>query len=288
MENHMTKKKIISLAMVFAMVAALAIGGTLAYFTDTDDAINTFTVGSVEIRLNEDERKAKENGALQDFTDDKKLLPLVGSAQSDDKTTVDNSEYGVNAEWQVPNAANWVDKIVSVTNTSTETAYVRVLFAFPAKMDDADSAANMMMHWNHDGNMPAGVWSQADAGVKVDIGPEMVDNESYNDYNVYNYTYLLPLDAGKTTEWPAITGVYIDSRVDATQWGENGPITYYLKDEKAGLNKEAYFVAGDGPKMYVLAQAVQADGFADAFEALEAGFPDLEGNVQDWFNAIQD
>ena len=49
----MNKRKILLLAAVLAMVAVLGIGGTLAYFTDTEDATNTFTVGNVDIELTE-------------------------------------------------------------------------------------------------------------------------------------------------------------------------------------------------------------------------------------------
>ena len=49
----MNKKKILSLALVVCVAAILAIGGTLAYFTDTDEATNTFTVGNVMIDLTE-------------------------------------------------------------------------------------------------------------------------------------------------------------------------------------------------------------------------------------------
>ena len=37
------KKKIISLCLVVALGATAVIGGTLAYFTDTDDATNVIT-----------------------------------------------------------------------------------------------------------------------------------------------------------------------------------------------------------------------------------------------------
>ncbi len=47
------KKKILTLGLVAALSATAAIGGTLAYFTDTADATNTFTVGNVEIELTE-------------------------------------------------------------------------------------------------------------------------------------------------------------------------------------------------------------------------------------------
>lgn len=49
----MSKKKILTLAMALSMVAILAIGGTIAYFTDTEDATNTFTIGNVDITLTE-------------------------------------------------------------------------------------------------------------------------------------------------------------------------------------------------------------------------------------------
>lgn len=47
------KKKIISLCLVIALVATAIAGATLAYFTDTDDAENVFTVGNVDIDLTE-------------------------------------------------------------------------------------------------------------------------------------------------------------------------------------------------------------------------------------------
>lgn len=49
------KKKIAALVLVIALAATAVIGGTLAYFTDTDQAENVFTVGNVEIKLTEPE-----------------------------------------------------------------------------------------------------------------------------------------------------------------------------------------------------------------------------------------
>ena len=47
------KKKIISLCLVVALGATAVVGGTLAYFTDKDQEVNTFTVGNVKIDLTE-------------------------------------------------------------------------------------------------------------------------------------------------------------------------------------------------------------------------------------------
>jgi len=49
------KKKLTALALVIVMVAMLFTGLTMAYFTDTDEATNTFTVGNVKIKLDEAE-----------------------------------------------------------------------------------------------------------------------------------------------------------------------------------------------------------------------------------------
>ena len=47
------KKKIIAICLCVAMLAIAMVSGTLAYFTDTDQKENVFTVGNVSIVLNE-------------------------------------------------------------------------------------------------------------------------------------------------------------------------------------------------------------------------------------------
>ena len=47
------KKKLTAVALVVCMFAIMLVGASLAYFTDTDDATNTFTVGNVSIELTE-------------------------------------------------------------------------------------------------------------------------------------------------------------------------------------------------------------------------------------------
>lgn len=47
------KKKLTLVVTCVVLVAAMVIGGTLAYFTDTKDVTNTFTVGNVQIKLDE-------------------------------------------------------------------------------------------------------------------------------------------------------------------------------------------------------------------------------------------
>ena len=120
------KKKILSICLV-AVIAVMAIAGaSLAYLTDTDDADNVFEVGNVQIELVEQQRN--ENGELEAFEDDKTLMPIVGSAQGE------KDGYGL------PTAKNYVDKIVNVKNTGKSDAYVRVIVAVPAGLDNSTDA----------------------------------------------------------------------------------------------------------------------------------------------------
>ena len=58
----MKARKILAMVAALALTAALAVGGTLAYLTSTDSVQNTFTVGNVQIKL--DEAKANADGTL--------------------------------------------------------------------------------------------------------------------------------------------------------------------------------------------------------------------------------
>lgn len=51
------KKKIMALCLVACLASTAIIGGTLAYFTDSEEKTNTFTVGNVDIVLTEPEWK---------------------------------------------------------------------------------------------------------------------------------------------------------------------------------------------------------------------------------------
>ena len=47
------KKKIVTVCLAAALMVTALIGGSLAYFTDEDTKDNTFTVGNVDIVLDE-------------------------------------------------------------------------------------------------------------------------------------------------------------------------------------------------------------------------------------------
>lgn len=55
------KNRILKTALVCGAAGVMLLGGTMAYLTDYDQAVNEFTVGKVEIELTEPDWKPEEN-----------------------------------------------------------------------------------------------------------------------------------------------------------------------------------------------------------------------------------
>jgi predicted ribosomally synthesized peptide with SipW-like signal peptide len=107
------KKKVILFCAAATMAAALAAAGTLAYLTDqTDEATNTFAIGSVEGALT-------ENGDASEEV----VTGLAGGEK--DNVYIDwDSEGTVTASGIAPGQK--VQKKPVVTNTGLNAAYVRL------------------------------------------------------------------------------------------------------------------------------------------------------------------
>ena len=60
------KKKITALCLCVALLAVDVVGASLAYFTDTKSATNTFTVGNVSIKLIESKLHRQGSGGTGD------------------------------------------------------------------------------------------------------------------------------------------------------------------------------------------------------------------------------
>ena len=249
------KKKIIALCLIVALAATAVIGGTLAYFTDTDKAVNTFTVGGVAIDLIEQQSNADHTDFVPYAEGDKLLMPIVGSAQG---------EKYPNGQ---PKAVNYIDKVVTVTNTGKSAAYVRAYFAIPSALDNGYStfAAGLnILHFNFGHNLTTGAstngiewnWKQANGHDKY-FECE-IDGVAYN---VYYADYYQVLPAGATTE-QFVSGVYLDKNVDM----KDGK--YY---DMRSPEIELPILSGQ-VKCPVFAVAVQADGFDNATDAVDAAF----------------
>ena len=249
------KKKITALCLCVALLAVAVVGASLAYFTDTANADNTFTVGNVAIDLIEQERDG--NGGLKAFENGKKLSPIVGSAQGE------KDDYGM------PTAKNYVDKMVTIKNTGTEAAYIRAYFAIPAALDDGYETFNAglnTLHFNFGNKVVNGVISSTEGvewqwthGSKWNYFETTIGNIKYN---VYYADYYKALDPKATTE-QLVQGVYLDKSFD-------------MKDGKAyAFGKELTVDEGwnwNEISCPVFAVACQADGFDNAADAITAAF----------------
>ena len=185
------KKKILSIALVVAMVAVIA-AGSLAYFTDTDKADNVFTVGKVDITLNE------KNADGTPFTPNQKLYP------------------GTKTQNNIP-------KIVTVTNNQgSEDAYMWAEIWIPSALDDGDDHSptapglGNSLHFNYAGNV---VETKA-----TYLGSKVINGAMYNGY-VHFVKNDTAKAAGETTG-ALLDQVYMDKGVVQ---GENG---YLLIDGK--------------------------------------------------------
>ena len=100
------KKKILAVVLCVAMLAIAIVGGTLAYFTDTDARENVFAVGNIEIELTE----------------------VAAVLNKDGKELEDRSvetDTGVSYTNLMP--TNQIVKTPTITNTGSNDAYVRVV-----------------------------------------------------------------------------------------------------------------------------------------------------------------
>ena len=213
------KKKLTAIALVVALLAVAVIGGTLAYFTDTDSAKNTFTVGNVKIDLIEQE---KTEQGLVNFKQDKLLVP----GKSND--------------------GNAVSKIVTVKNTGKNDAWVWVDLKIPAYLVSNEYPTNESknaLHWNSYGCFnveynSGNYWRLAISDGIVDADHKVTDPNmvAVKDGLWYDYEHVAretigeveyvvirtkmqnTLPAGKVS-LPCLAQVYMDWRV--TTDGEN-------------------------------------------------------------------
>lgn len=256
----MKKKSILMAAIAVMLVAVLVVGGTLAYFTDTKSATNTFTMGNVSIDLKEQQKG--ENG-LEPFEQNKQLVP----GKSND--------------------GNAVSKIVTVTNTSKDNAaWVWVELKIPAYLVSNEYPTNESknaLHWNSYGcfnvEYNAGnYWKLATSDGIVDADHNVTDpkmvavgdglwndykyvgrvTENGTEYVVIRTTMAKTLSAGKTS-LPCLAQVYMDWRVTTSADGSE----YNLPDGRTISTQLPWNVI-------VTAYAIQADGFNTVDEAVAA------------------
>lgn len=256
-------KKIVAIVLAMVLVAVAAVGATMAYLTDTQQKVNTFTIGNVKIELLESslhrENAGYANGTMEDQLDSKNAelwsdVVKVGSNNdspykagdtfyTDDQIEADAAVY--NCTNIKLNPGQSYHKMPYVKNTGANDAYIRIRVMFPADLDTA--ILNSSMYTTTCLNNKEFTLAYDNSGTVERKGIE---------YNVYTFTRIDPLEAGKMTYWNVWGTVHMDADVTneelASFFGEGKP-----------------YADGTFPVL-VEADAIQADGFANATAAWAA------------------
>lgn len=280
----MKLKNILLSGLSLVLVAALAIGGTVAYLQDEDSDVNVMTLGNVKIEQHEYEREVDVDGnyttatidgvtsyELKDFTQGKPLLPATeidangnpynfGAGNWDD-TVVRMTQVGSYGGMQVFTSKNAQDKFVTVENTGKTDAYIRTIVAIEVGSTDG-SLIGTSYHstWTSD-----------------KIGTITVDG---NNYMVVEYVY----GGGQLSDgsWRHENGI-----LPAGDTSYPNLSQVYLKSVATNEDMAAIDGNGNGTlDILVLSQAVQAAGFADAQTALDTAFGKSTDKAAEWFGGI--
>ena len=245
----MNKRSVAFLTATVACCVAL-IGGTLAYFTDTDGKKNTMTMGNVDIVQNE------QNADGSEFKQDQHLAPGVYEGTPVSGGLSNPSQEDIDAG----NIGNMITKKISVTNEGSMDVYARTIVAFEhtlgASGDGSDGIA-WKLHTVYNNE----IGYEAFPGKAIDC---VQIGDQY--YSIVVFTYPKAIKAG-TTSPVSLMSVFLDS--STTQEDVEG--------------------VGDTYEILALSQAVQVDGFNDAQTALDTAFGDVSemdaADVAAWFTA---
>ena len=271
------KKKLIAIFLCVALVAIAVVGASLAYFTDTDSAKNTFTVGNVKIDLIESRfhREGNDNSgdiSIPDPThkvtadDGMKYVTTDHTMFTDEEIKEDAKTYqesylAVKGQNMVPGRG--VAKCPYVVNTGANDAYIRIRVMIP-------SAANNDFVGVKDGGVITNQWcsSSIKTGEFIDKKGGGWDNAPAIEkgvekdgmkYDVYTFTRTEPLKAGAMTEWNVWNFIGINKTATSA-------------DVQKAITAGAIAATDDTMTLNVLveADAIQAEGFANAAAAWAA------------------
>ena len=237
------KKKILVLCLVVALAVTAVVGGSLAYFTDTDNETNTFTTGKVDITLNET------------FTQESKLLPGKDIAKI---VNVTNNEEDAYVRLHIAFPA--------------DTIYYG---------NDGVQEYNNLVHFNQKyASLVAGEWNWTPtaAGVGGEHPGYPGNGTNYNtytttidnvEYRVFVVTYMTKLTEGAKTQTDAMFNVYLDKYADTT----DGVIYTAPANKDAGGYRTAALSSNlNNYQILIVAEGCQAEGFNDPYTALNTSF----------------
>lgn len=243
------KKKIIALCLVVVLALTAVVSGSLAYFTDTKDAKNTFTVGNVKIELLESRLHRENAGGMDNnaelAVDDVQMEGSNNQSKykagdsffTDAQIEADAAEY--TCDNVKLNPGQFYHKMPYVKNTGKNDAYIRIRVMIPADLDTA--ILNSSMYTSTAMNNKEFTYAYDNSGT--------VERDGIK-YNVYTFTRIDPLAPGAMTYWNVWGTIHMDPDV--------------TNEEIAELFGEGKPYADGTFPVLVEADAIQADGFATA------------------------
>ena len=249
------KKKVFALMICISMMAVAVMGGTLAYFSDTDARQNVMTTGKIDIVQLEQQR---DGSSMVDFVQNKPLMPMVD-------TRADSGDPVVNGYFD-PAMKNVVDKIITVRNEAAagavnQDAYVRTILAFETGTEYAAGTSDVL----RDGKTIFNTY----IGTLGDF--EMLDRDTVI---VNGVQYVLAVK------------LYEDAL--APQEISTPSLKQLFLSPEA--NNEVNILFGDEYTVLALSQATQTAGFGSAEEALNTVFGDLEtvdeATIVSWLSSV--
>ena len=274
----MKLKNVLLMGLSLVLVAALAIGGTVAYLQDSDSDVNVMTLGNVSIAQHEYQRaegvahnagepgagNGVKEGALVPFQQGQALYPAVPannaatdySAEATDLFFWGDYVYSGtagNGLWNDSKLSNAMDKMVFVENTGKSDAYFRTIIAFecPEGITIGEPAQGAEIMINTNGST---VYNWENVGYITVDGVR---------YLVMEATYQNALKPGNQSH-PSLLQVVM---------------THNATNEDMAL-------LGDTYEILVKTQAVQTAGFADAKTALDTAFGKSADKAAEWFGGI--
>ena len=269
------KKKITALCLCVALLAVAVVGASLAYFTDTKSATNTFTVGNVKIDLIESRFHRTGSGGSGDTSLPNPTTKASGMEYVPDNWTIfTNDEIKADAETYKEEYLNvkgqnmvpgrGVAKCPYVVNTGANDAYIRIRVMVPSAANndfvDVKDGGVITNQWCSTSfisgefiDKKGNGWNNAPAIDKASVTKDGVT------YDVYTFTRIQPLKAGAMTEWNVWNFIGIDKTATSA-------------DIQKAIDAGAITASGDTMTLNVLveADAIQAEGFADAAAAWAA------------------
>ena len=251
------KKKLTAIFLCIALVAIAIVGASMAYFTDTKEATNTFTVGNVKIKLLESSLHRENAGIANGQTSPSELWSDVEKKGSGNTSKYKAGDTFYTDAQIEENAGTYTceniqlipgrsyHKMPYVKNVGNNDAYIRIRVMIPADLDTA--VLNSSMYTSSAMDKKEFTMAYDNSG-SVERGTIK--------YNVYTFTRIDPLAPDEMTYWNVWGTIHMDTTVTSAQseelFGEDGS-----------------YPNGVFPVL-VEADAIQSEGFADATAAWAA------------------